>query len=86
MLGGLAKANIWVARPWGSESTLFLPLDMLGDLASSQHKGHHDQRTPSLTSIKPTAATSTLGQKGRQTKALGSLLTHRPLVSLHAEL
>jgi hypothetical protein len=33
MLGGLAKANIWVARPGGSESVLFLPLDMLRGLA-----------------------------------------------------
>jgi hypothetical protein len=40
MLGGLAKANIWVARPGGSESPLFLPLDMLGGLAQSQPKGH----------------------------------------------
>jgi hypothetical protein len=33
MLGGLAKANIWVAKPEGSESFLFLPHDMLGGLA-----------------------------------------------------
>jgi hypothetical protein len=40
MLGGLAKANIWVAKPGGSESFLVLPLDMLGGLAQSQPKGH----------------------------------------------
>jgi hypothetical protein len=40
MLGGLAKANIWVARPGGTKSSLFLPLDMLGGLAKSQPKGH----------------------------------------------
>jgi hypothetical protein len=33
MLGGLAKVNIWVARPEGPKSSLFLPLDMLGGLA-----------------------------------------------------
>jgi hypothetical protein len=49
MLGGLAKANVWVAKPGGSESLLFLPLDMLGGLAQSQTKGHPDLRTPSLT-------------------------------------
>jgi hypothetical protein len=47
MLGGLAKANIWVAKP-GVLSLLFLPLDMLGGLAQSQPKGHPDLRTPSL--------------------------------------
>jgi hypothetical protein len=67
MLGGLAKANIWVARPGGSKSVLFLPLNMLGGLAQSQPKGHYDLRTPSLTSIKPPVATSMLGWKGRQT-------------------
>jgi hypothetical protein len=40
MLGGLAKANIWVATPGGSEPFLVLPLDMLGGLAQSQPKGH----------------------------------------------
>jgi hypothetical protein len=39
MLGGLAKANTSVAKPRGSESLLFLPLDMLGGLAQSQPKG-----------------------------------------------
>jgi hypothetical protein len=43
------------------------PLDMLGGLAQSQPKGHPDLRTPSLTSMKPLAATSMLGRKGRQT-------------------
>jgi hypothetical protein len=33
MLGGLAKANIWVARPRGPKSSLFVPLDMLRGLA-----------------------------------------------------
>jgi hypothetical protein len=65
MLGGLAKANVWVAKPGGSESLLFLPLDMLGGLAQSQPKGHPDLRTPSPTSMKPPAATSMLGRKGR---------------------
>jgi hypothetical protein len=40
MLGGLAKANIWVAKPEGPESFLFLPVDMLEGLAQSQPKGH----------------------------------------------
>jgi hypothetical protein len=40
MLGGLVEANIWVAKPGGSESFLVLPLDMLGGLAQSQPKGH----------------------------------------------
>jgi hypothetical protein len=40
MLGGLAKANIYVARPGGSKSSLFLPLDIVGGLAKSQPKGH----------------------------------------------
>jgi hypothetical protein len=40
MLGGLAKANIWVTKPGGSESFLVRPLDMLGGLAQSQPKGH----------------------------------------------
>jgi hypothetical protein len=40
MLGGLAKANTWVAKPGGPESHLFLPLDMLEGLAQSQPKGH----------------------------------------------
>jgi hypothetical protein len=40
MLGGLAKANIWVAKPGGSESLLFLPLDTLGGLAQIQPRGH----------------------------------------------
>jgi hypothetical protein len=44
MLGGLAKANIWVAKPGGSESFLVLPLDMLGGLAQSQPKGHMTNR------------------------------------------
>jgi hypothetical protein len=49
MLGGLAKDNIWVAKPGVfSESLLVLPLDMLGGLAQSQPKGHPDLRTPSL--------------------------------------
>jgi hypothetical protein len=39
MLGGLAKANTWVSKTRGSESLLFLPLDMLGGLAQSQPKG-----------------------------------------------
>jgi hypothetical protein len=30
MLGGLAKANTWVAKPGGSKSFLFLPLYTLG--------------------------------------------------------
>jgi hypothetical protein len=66
MLGGLSKANIWVARPRGLESFLLLPLDMLGGLSQCQPKGHYDLRTPSLTSIKPPAATTMLGRKGRQ--------------------
>jgi hypothetical protein len=41
MLGGLAKANAWVTKPSGSESLLFLPLDMLGGLAQSQPKVYH---------------------------------------------
>jgi hypothetical protein len=40
MLGGLAKANIWVAKPGGPKCFLFLPLDMLGGLAQSQPRGH----------------------------------------------
>jgi hypothetical protein len=40
MLGGLAKANIWDARPGDTETFLSLPLDMLGGLAQSQLKGH----------------------------------------------
>jgi hypothetical protein len=40
MLGGLAEANIWVAKPGGSESFLVLPLNMLGGLAQSQPNGH----------------------------------------------
>jgi hypothetical protein len=40
MLRGLAKANIWVAKPGGSESFLVLPLDMIGGLAQSQPKGY----------------------------------------------
>jgi hypothetical protein len=39
MLGGLAKPNIWIARPESSKSSLFLPLDMLGGLAKNQPKG-----------------------------------------------
>jgi hypothetical protein len=39
MLGGLAKANTWVAKPEGHNLLLLLPLDMLGGLAQSQHKG-----------------------------------------------
>jgi hypothetical protein len=36
MLGGLAKANIWVAKPGVfSESLLVLPLDMLEGLAQT---------------------------------------------------
>jgi hypothetical protein len=38
MLGGLAKASIWVARPGGSNSSLSLPLDMLGGLAKANLK------------------------------------------------
>jgi hypothetical protein len=34
MLGGLAKANTWVAKPEGHNS-LLLPFDMLGVLAQS---------------------------------------------------
>jgi hypothetical protein len=48
MLEGLAKANIWVAKPGVFESLLVLPLDMLGGLAQSQPKGHPDLRMPSL--------------------------------------
>jgi hypothetical protein len=40
MLGGLAKANTWVAKPGGSESLLSLPLNRLGSLAQCQPKGH----------------------------------------------
>jgi hypothetical protein len=41
----------------------------------------------SLMSTKPPVAASMLGRKkGRQTRALGSLLTHRPHISLHTEL
>jgi hypothetical protein len=65
MLGGLDKANIWVAKPGGFESLLVLPLDMLGGLAQSQPKGHLDLRTPSQMSMKPHAAMSMLGQEGR---------------------
>jgi hypothetical protein len=39
MLGGLAKANIWVAKPRGSKSFSFLPLDMLGGLAQKANLG-----------------------------------------------
>jgi hypothetical protein len=35
MLGGLAKANIWVARPGGPNSSPSLPLDMLGGLSKA---------------------------------------------------
>jgi hypothetical protein len=38
MLEGLAKANIWVARPGGSNSSSSLPLDMLGGLAKANLK------------------------------------------------
>jgi hypothetical protein len=38
MLGGLAKANIWVARPGDSNSSSSLPLDMLGGLAKANLK------------------------------------------------
>jgi hypothetical protein len=38
MLGVLAKANVWVAKLGGSESLLFLPIDMLEGLARSQPK------------------------------------------------
>jgi hypothetical protein len=38
MLGGLAKANTWVAKPEGHDFPL-PPLDMLGGLAQSQPKG-----------------------------------------------
>jgi hypothetical protein len=67
MLRGLAKASIWVAKPGGPETLLFLPLDMIGGLAQSQPKGHPDLRIPSLTSMKPLVATSMLGRRGRQT-------------------
>jgi hypothetical protein len=39
MLGGLAKANTWVAKPEGHDSLLLLPLDMLRALDQSQPKG-----------------------------------------------
>jgi hypothetical protein len=39
MLGGLAKSNAWVTKPEGHNLPLLLPLDMLGGLAQSQHKG-----------------------------------------------
>jgi hypothetical protein len=49
MLGGLAKANIWVVKPGVFlESLSILPLNMLGGLAQSQPMGHPDLRTPSL--------------------------------------
>jgi hypothetical protein len=38
MLGGLAKANIWVARPWGAQLFFVLSLDMLGGLAKANLK------------------------------------------------
>jgi hypothetical protein len=38
MLGGLAKANIRVARPGGPNSSPSLPLDMLGGLAKANLK------------------------------------------------
>jgi hypothetical protein len=38
MLWGLAKANIWVARPRGPNSSSSLPLDMLGGLAKANLK------------------------------------------------
>jgi hypothetical protein len=38
MLGGLAKANIWVTRPGGPNSSSSLPLDMLGGLAKANLK------------------------------------------------
>jgi hypothetical protein len=38
MLGGLAKANIWVARPGGHNSSPSLPLDMLEGLAKANLK------------------------------------------------
>jgi hypothetical protein len=38
MLGGLAKANIWVARPGGPNSSLSLSLDMLGGLVKANLK------------------------------------------------
>jgi hypothetical protein len=38
MLGGLAKANIWVAGPGGPNSSSSLPLDMLGGLAKANLK------------------------------------------------
>jgi hypothetical protein len=38
MLGGLAKANIWVARPGDSNFSSSLPLDMLGGLAKANLK------------------------------------------------
>jgi hypothetical protein len=39
MLGGLAKANTWVAKPEGHDFPLLLPLDMLDGLAQSQPNG-----------------------------------------------
>jgi hypothetical protein len=38
MLGGLAKANIWVARHAGPNSSPSLPLDTLGGLAKANLK------------------------------------------------
>jgi hypothetical protein len=77
MLGGLAKANTWVAKPEGYKFLLIPP---------SRHARAYDMRTSSLMSMKHPIAVSMLGQKGHQTRALGSSLTRRPHVSLHAEL
>jgi hypothetical protein len=38
MLGGLAKANIWVARPGRPNFSPSFPLDMLGGLAKANLK------------------------------------------------
>jgi hypothetical protein len=38
MLRGLAKANIWVARPGGPNSSPSFPLDMLGGFAKANLK------------------------------------------------
>jgi hypothetical protein len=67
MLGGLAKANIWVARPGGPNSSLSLPLDMLGGLVKANLKVVRPKDT-SLTSTKPPAAMSMLDQKGRHAR------------------
>jgi hypothetical protein len=85
MLRGLAKANTWVAKPGGSESLLFLPLDTLGGLAQSQPKVIRPKDTISNECEASFHCEHAWSERSPDPSSMHPLAC-RPRVSLHAEL